>query len=93
MDAFVSRFKDPSSTRIAASGGSAATGVVSQPTLVIHNVSDNVMPVDHVELIGQIEHDYSCELSSPKRARKAQEAAFLPVSSTLLEYDKRIADS
>ena len=93
MDAFVSRFKDPSSTRIEASGGSAATGVVSQPTLVIHNVSDNVMPVDHVELIGQIEHDYSCEFSPPKRVRKAQEAAFSPVSSTLLEYDKRIADS
>ena len=93
MDAFVSRFKDPSSTRIEASGGSAATGVVSQPTLVIHNVSDNVMPVDHVELIGQIEHDYSCEFLPSKRAWKAQEAAFSPVSSTLLEYDKRIADS
>ena len=93
MDSFVSKFKDPPSTRIEASGGSAATGVVSQSSLVIHNVSDNVMPVDHVELIGQIEHDYSCDFSPPKRARKAQEAAFSPDSSTLLEYDKRIADS
>ena len=76
-----------------AAGGSAATGVVSHPSLVIHNVSDSVMSVEHVELIGQIEHDYSCEFSPPKRARKAQEAAFSPVSSTLLEYDKRIADS
>ena len=75
-----------------ASGGSAATGVVSQPSLVIHNVSDSVMPVDHVDLIGQIEHDYLCDFSPPKRARKAQEAAF-SVSSTLLEYDKQIADS
>ena len=87
------RFKDPPSTRIEASGGSAATGVVSQPTLVILNVSDDVMPVDHVELIGQIEHDYLCDFSPPKRAWKAQEATFSPVSSTLLEYDKRIADS
>ena len=74
-------------------GGSAAIGVVSHTSLVIHNVSDSVMPVDHVDLIGQIEHDYLCDFSPPKRARKAQEAAFSPVSSTLLEYDKRIADS
>ena len=93
MDSIVSRFKDPPSTRTEASGGSAATGVVSLPALVIHNVSDSVMPVDHVDLIGQIEHDYLCDFSPPKRARKAQEAAHSPASSTLLEYDKRIADS
>jgi hypothetical protein len=93
MDSFVSRLKDIPGDREEATGGSAAIGVVSNTSLVIHNVSDRVMPVDHVELIGQIEHDYSCDVSPPKRARKAQEAAFSPVSSTLLEYDKRIVDS
>ena len=74
-----------------ASGGSAATGVVSQPSLVIHNLSDSVMPVEHVELIGQIENDYSCDGTPTKRARTAQTAAHSPALSTL-EYDKRIAD-
>ena len=73
-------------------GGSAALGVVSNTSLVIQHVNDSVMPVDHVELIGQIEHDYSCDGMPPKRARTAQKVAYSPVSSTL-EYDKRIADS
>ena len=51
------------------------------------------MPVENVELIGQIENNYDCDVSPPRRARKAQEAAFSPVSSTLIEYAKRIADS
>ena len=74
-------------------GGSAALGVVSNPSLAIHNVNDSVMPVEHVELIGQIKHDYSSEVLPPKRARKAQKAAHSSASSTLLEYDKRIVDS
>jgi hypothetical protein len=92
MDSFVSRLKDVPGDREAA-GGSAAIGVVSNTSLVIQHVNDSVMPVEHVELIGQIEHDYSSEVSPPKRARKAQKAAHLSASSTLLEYDKRIADS
>ena len=74
-------------------GGSAALGVVSNTSLVIHNVNDSVMPVEHVELIGQIAHDYSCDATPPKRARMAQKVAYSAASSTLLEYDKRIADS
>ncbi len=93
MDSFVSRLKDVPGDREAAAGGSAAIGVVSNTSLVIQHVNDSVMPVEHVELIGQIEHDYSSEVSPPKRARKAQKAAQSPASSTLLEYDKRIADS
>ena len=93
MDSFVSRLKDIPSNRMEAAGGSAAIGVVSHTSLVIHNVSDSVMPVEHVELIGQIEHDYSCDAPPPKRARMGQTAARLFASSTLLDYDKRIADS
>ena len=93
MDSFVSRLKDVPGDREAAAGGSAAIGVVSNTSLVIQHVNDSVMPVEHVELIGQIEHDYSSEVSPPKRARKAQKAAHSSASSTLLEYDKRIADS
>ena len=74
-------------------GGSAALGVVSNTSLVIHNITDSVMPVEHVELIGQIAHDYSCDATPPKRARMAQKATHSAASSTLLEYDKRIADS
>ena len=93
MDSFVSRLKDVPGDREQAAGGSAAIGVVSNTSLVIHHVNDSVMPVEHVELIGQIEHDYSSEVSPPKRARKAQKAAHSSASSMLLEYDKRIADS
>ena len=75
MDVFVSRFKDPPSTRTEASGGSAATGVVSKPTLVIHDVSDSVMPVDHIELIGKIEHDYSCDFC-PKKSTEGAGGCF-----------------
>ena len=92
MDSFVSRLKDIPGDREEAAGGSAAIGVVSNTSLVIQHVNDSVMPVEHVELIGQIEHDYSSEVSPPKRARKAQKAAHSSASSTL-EYDKRIADS
>jgi hypothetical protein len=93
IDSFVSRLKDVPGDREAAAGGSAAIGVVSNTSLVIHNVDDSVMPVEHVELIGQIEHEYFSEVLPPKRARKAQKAAHSSASSTLLEYDKRIADS
>ena len=68
-----------------AAGGSAAIGVVSNTSLVIHNVSDSFMPVEHVELIGKIEHDYSCDVLPPKRARMVQTAAHSSVSSTFLE--------
>ena len=78
-------------------GGSAALGVVSNTSLVIHNVNDSVndsvMTVKHVELVGQIEHDYSSDATPSKRARTEQTAAHASASSTLLEYDKRIADS
>ena len=93
MDSFVSRLKDIPSNGMETGGGSAALGVVSNTSLVIHIVNDNVMPVEHGELIGQLEHDYSCDATPPKRARIAQKAAHLAASSTLLEYDKRIADS
>jgi hypothetical protein len=93
MDSFVSRLKDVPGDREAAAGGSAAIGVVSNTSLVIQHVNDSVMPVEHIELIGQIEHDYSSEVSPPKRARKAQKAAHSSAPSMLLEYDKRIADS
>ena len=93
MDSFVSRLKDIPGDREEAAGGSAAIGVVSNTSLVIQHVNDSVMPVEHVELIGQIEHDYSSEVSTPKRARKAQKAAHPSASSMLLEYVKRIADS
>ena len=73
-------------------GGSAALGVVSNTSLAIHNVNDSVIPVEHVELIGQIEHDYSCDGKPTKRARTAQTDSHSPALSTL-EYDKRIADS
>ena len=92
MDSFVSRLKEIPRTSMEMAGGSAALGVVSNTSLVIHNVNDSVMPVEHVELIGQIEHDYSCEGTPTKRARTAQTAAHSPALSTL-EYDKRIADS
>ena len=92
MDSFVSRLKDIPGDREEAAGGSAAIGVVSNTSLVIQHVNDSVMPVEHVELIGQIEHDYSCDGTPTKRARTAQTAAHSPALSTL-EYDKRIADS
>ena len=50
-----SRLKDIPGNGVEAVGGSAAIGVLSYTSLVIHNVSDSVMPVEHVELIGQIE--------------------------------------
>ena len=95
MDTFISRFKDiPGDGKDAAAGGSAATGVVSQTSLAIQHVNDSsVIPVAHVDLIGRIEHDYSSEASPRKRARKELKAAQSTASSTLLEYDKRIADS
>jgi hypothetical protein len=93
MDSFVSRLKEIPSNSMETAGGSAALGVVSNTSLVIHNVNVSVIPAEHVELIGQIEHDYSMNGTPPKRARKAQKAVHASVSSTLLEYDKRIADS
>ena len=92
MDSFVSRLKDIPSRRETA-GGSAALGVVSNTSLVIRNVNDSVIPDEHVELIGQIAHDYSCDATPSKLARIAQKVAHSAASSTLLEYDKRIADS
>ena len=92
MDSFVSRLKEIPRTSMEMAGGSAALGVVSNTSLVIHNVNDSVMPVEHVELIGQIEHDYSCDGTTTKRARTAQTAAHSPALSTL-EYDKQSADS
>ena len=92
MDSFVSRLKDIPSRRETA-GGSAALGVVSNTSLVIHNLNDSVIPVEHVELIRQVEHDYPCDATPPKRARMVQKAVHSAASSTLLEYDKRIADS
>ena len=90
MDSFVSRLKEIPRTSMETAGGSAALGVVSNTSLVIHNVNDSA--VDHVVLILQIEHDYSCDATPPKRARTAQTVAYSSASSTL-EYDKRIADS
>ena len=66
MDSFVSRLKDIPSNSMETAGGSAALGVVSNTSLVIHNVNDSVMPVEHVDLIGQIAHDYSCDATPPK---------------------------
>ena len=91
MDSFVSRLKEIPRTSMETAGGSAALGVVSNTSLVIHNVNDSAMPVVHVELIGQIEHDYSCDTTPTKRARTAQTAAHF--ASSTLEYDKRIAES
>ena len=71
---------------------SAAIGVLSHTSLVVHNVNRGVMSVTHVELIGKIEPDYSCDALHIKIARLAQTAAQLSASSAL-EYDKRIADN
>ena len=88
----MTRMKDPPGDGVEAAGGIVAIGVVSNTSLLIHNVSDSVMPAEHVELIGQIESDYSHDLSSSKRVRREQTAANICSMSTL-EYDKRIADS
>ena len=97
MDSFVSRLKAIPNTSMETAGGSAALGVVSNTSLVIHNpndsVNDSVMTVAHVDLVGQIEHDYSSDATPSKRARMEQKVAHASASSTLLEYDKRIADS
>ena len=64
--------------------------VLSLLTLVLHRLCDHLVkvrdPLRHVRLTPGVK--------PPRSVRKvAQEAAFSPVSSTLLEYDKRIADS
>ena len=74
----MSRLEDISGDREEATGGSAATGVVSNTSLVIHNVNDSVMPVAHVNLILQIEHDFSCDATPPKRARMAHRRLLIP---------------
>ena len=93
IDSFVSRLKEIPTDSMETAGGSAALEVVSNTSLVIHNVNDSVMPVEHVELVGQIEHDYSSDATPSKRARMEQKVVHASASSTLLEYDKRIADS
>lgn len=61
--------KDPPGDGVEAAVGSAATGVVGHPCLVIHNVSDSFMPVEHVELIGRKEHDYCYDAPPLKLTR------------------------
>ena len=92
MDSYVSRLKKSPDGSMDAAGGSAAMEVVSTTSLVTPSVSSSVIPVTHVEPIGQIENDYPCDAPVTKRLQKEHATAFISASSTL-EYDKRIADS
>lgn len=75
----MTRMKDLPGERQDAAGKNAASGVVSYSSLhALSNIS-SVMPVEHVEVIGQIEYNLSI-----KRARMAQTDARISTSSSLL---------